>query len=104
MISANSKNNRLIRLTDERMNHIHKNHPEMKSCISWMIDTIENPDFIAAGDFGEFIAVRKYGKTPVTYDKYLTVVYKETSLVDGFILTAYFSRSFNMKRKIIWKL
>ena len=104
MISANSKYDRLIRLTDERMNHILTNHPEIKNCITWIIETIENPDFIAAGDFGEIIAVKKYGKTPVTTDKYLTVVYKETSLVDGFILTAYFCRSFNTKRRIIWKL
>jgi len=39
-------------------------------------------------------------KTPVTTDKYLTAVYKETSIVDGFILTAYFSRSFNTNRRI----
>jgi len=104
MISANSKNNRLIRLTDERIGHILKNHPEMKNCISWMIEAVENPDFISAGDFGELIAVRKYEKTPITSDKYLTVVYKETSLVDGFILTAYFSRSFNSKRRRIWQL
>ena len=76
----------------------------MKTCISWIIESIENPDFISAGDFGELIAVRKYEKTPVTTDKYLTAVYKETSMVDGFILTAYFSRSFNTKRRIIWKL
>jgi len=60
MISANSKNNRHIRLTDERIGHILKNHPEMKNCISWMLETIENPDFISAGDFGKLIAVRKY--------------------------------------------
>jgi hypothetical protein len=41
MISADSKNNRLIRLTDERIGHILKNHPEMKTCISWMIETIK---------------------------------------------------------------
>lgn len=76
----------------------------MKTCISSIIETIENPDFISAGDFGELIAIRKYKKTPVTNDKYLTVVYKETSMVDGFILTAYFSRSFNTKRRILWKL
>jgi len=104
MISANSKNNRLIRLTDERISHILKNHPEMKECILWMIETIENSDFILAGDFGELIAVKKYEKTPVTTDKYLIVVYKETSIVDGFILTAYFSRSSNIKRRKIWEL
>ena len=103
MISVNSKNNRLIRLTDERIRHITRNHPEMKSCISWILKTIENPDFIIAGDFGELIATRLFEKTPVTNDKYLTVVYKETSILDGFILTAYFSRSINKTRRIVWK-
>lgn len=103
MITINSKNNILIRLTDERIGHILENHPEMKNCMVWMMETVENPDYILAGDFGEFIAVKKYQKTPVTYEKYLTVAYKETSNVDGFILTAYFSRSFNSKRRVIWK-
>jgi hypothetical protein len=60
MISANSKNNRHIRLTDERISHILKNHPEINKCVFLMIETIENPDFISAGDYGELIAVRKY--------------------------------------------
>lgn len=103
MISANSKNKILIRLTDERISHILKNHPETKECISWFLETIENPDFILAGDFGELIAVKLYGKTPVTHDKFLVIVYKETSELDGFILTAYFSRSINKKRRIVWE-
>lgn len=103
MISANSKNDRLIRLTDERISHILKNHPETKSCISWIQDTIENPNFILGGDYGELLAVRQYDKTPVTTDKFLIVVYKETSNLDGFILTAYFSSNINKKRQIIWK-
>jgi len=103
MISANSKNNRLIRLTDERISHIMTNHPETKNCISWIVETIENPDLILAGDFGELLGVRLYDKTPVTHDKYLIVVYKETSELDGFILTAYFSRSINKKRRTVWK-
>jgi hypothetical protein len=103
MISTNSKNNCLIRLTDERIRHIVTNHPEVKNCITWILGTIEEPDFIIAGDFGELLAVKLYDKTPVTNDKYLTVVYKETSNLDGFILTAYFSRSINKKRLIVWK-
>ena len=103
MISANSKNNRLIRLTDERIGHIMSNHPETKNCISWIVETIENPDLIIAGDFGELLGVKMYDKTPVTQDKYLIVVYKETSELDGFILTAYFSRSINKKRRTVWK-
>jgi hypothetical protein len=103
MISVNSKSNRLIRLTDERIKHITINHPETKNCISWILETIENPDLILAGDFGELIAIKLYDKTPVTFDKYLTVVYKEASKLDGFILTAYFSRSINEKRETVWK-
>jgi hypothetical protein len=75
----------------------------MKNCITWILETIENPDFILSGDYGEMVAVKLFEKTPVTNDKYLTVVYKETSKLDGFILTAYFSRSLNKTRKIIWK-
>ena len=75
----------------------------MKDCTSWILETIETPDLIIAGDFGELIAVKLFGKTPVSSDKYLTVIYKETSKFDGFILTAYFSRSINKKRRIIWK-
>jgi len=103
MISVNSINKRLIRLTDERTRHISANHPEMKNCISWILETIESPDMILAGDFGELIAIRLFEKTPVTFNKYLIAVYKETSELDGFILTAYFSRSINKKRKVIWK-
>jgi hypothetical protein len=103
MISAISKNEVLIRLTDERINHIFANHPETNGCIAWFIETIENPDYIFSGDFDELIAVKLYNKTPVSENKFLTLVYKETGKFDGFILTAYFSRSINKKRKLIWK-
>jgi hypothetical protein len=104
MISAISKNNILIRISDERIKHIFENHPETKGCIHWFIETIEKPDYIFSGDFGELIAVKKYQKTPVSENKYLTLAYKETNKLDGFILTAYFSRGINKKRKLIWKL
>ena len=103
MISTVSKNNVLIRLTDERLNHIFNNHPETKDCISWFIETIQDPDYIFAGDFGELIAVKQYKKTPVSENKFLTLAYKENSKLDGFILTAYFSRGINNKRRLIWK-
>lgn len=54
MISINSKNKRLIRLTDERIKHICDNHPEMKNSFAWVLETIETPDFVLAGDFGEW--------------------------------------------------
>lgn len=79
------------------------NHPETRNSILWILETVENPDLILEGDFGELLAVRRYEKTPVTNDKYLIVVYKETSNLDGFILTAYFSRGINKSRKTVWK-
>ncbi len=103
MISANSKNNILIRLTEERINHIFRNHPETKDSIGWVIEAIENPDYIVGGDFGELLAIKLYKKTPVTENKFLIVVYKEITKLDGFILTAYFSRGINKKRRVIWK-
>ena len=41
-----SKNNHYIRLTDERFNHIKKNHPELSGKEDNIIETIENPDII----------------------------------------------------------
>lgn len=93
----------LIRLTDERIMPIFKNNSEIRECISGVLETIENPDFILAGDFGELLAVKHYDKTPVTHDKFLVIMYKETSKLDGFILTAYFSRSINKKRRMVWE-
>ena len=85
MISAISKSNLLIRLTDERVNHILKNHPELKDCINWITETVENPDFITAGDFGEFIAIRKFDKTPVTFINILrSFTKKRVSLMVSF--------------------
>ncbi len=75
----------------------------MKNSFAWVLETIESPDLILNGDFGELIAVKLYDKTPVTFDKYLTVVYREISTLDGFIITSYFSRSFNKTRQIVWK-
>lgn len=66
-------------------------------------ETIEDPDIILEGDFGELLAIRKYDKTPISENKYLIVVYKEIKLNDGFILTAYFSRKTSKRRKILWK-
>ena len=59
--------------------------------------------FILDGDFGELLAVKLYAKTPVSESKYIIVAYKEITYVDGFIITAYFSRRLSKRRKIIWK-
>lgn len=103
MIYIISKNNIAIRISDERLRHISNNHPETFGENKKITETVEDPDIILEGDFGELLAVRKYDKTPISENKYLIVVYKEISSNDGFILTAYFSRKISKRRKILWK-
>ena len=103
MHRARSKNGVQIRLTDERINHIVSNHPELQGLNHWIIETIEKPDLILYGDYSELIALKLYTKSPVSEDKFLAVVYKEKNDVDGFVLTAYFCRKLNKGRKVLWK-
>ncbi|MHB2149856.1 hypothetical protein ACX8XP_12430 [Calditrichota bacterium LG25] len=98
-----SKNHVPIRITDERLLPIIQNHPEMEGQEDKIVETLKTPDMILNGDFGELLAVKFYANTPVSKKKYLIVEYKEITDVDGFILTAYFSRKLSKRRKVIWK-
>ena len=91
-----------IRLTNERMTHIGKGHPEMNDRESEILQAINAPDFVQQGDAGSFLAIKKFHKTPVTDNKYLVVAYKESSKSDGFVLTAYYSSDLK-RRMIVWK-
>ena len=102
MIVFYSKNRVPIRLTDERIQHIIKRHPEMNSQIEKIKDTVEKPDLILEGDYGTLMAIKFFRNTPLT-DKFLVVIYKEVNKTDGFILTAYFTTQFSKRRKIVWK-
>jgi hypothetical protein len=95
---AFSLNGAPIRLTEERMKHIFSRHPEVQNNTQKILETISNPEIIQEGDFGVLLAIRRYE------DKYLVVVYKELSKEDGFVLTAYYARYLNRKRKVIlWR-
>jgi len=102
MLIINSKNGVPVRLTQERWEHIIRRHPEMDGQKEKAVETLSEPEIILSGDFGEYLAVRLFPKTPLTR-KHLVVVYKETSASDGFILTAYFTTEPSAKREIIWK-
>ncbi|OGL43691.1 MAG: hypothetical protein A2161_21705 [Candidatus Schekmanbacteria bacterium RBG_13_48_7] len=97
-----SKNRIPIRLTTERWYHIIEQHPEILEQREKVIETITGPDLILEGDFGELMALKFYSHTPLT-KKYLSVVYKELSPADGFILTAYFTNQPSNRRKVVWK-
>ncbi len=93
----------LLRFTDERINHILQNHPELEGEEDKIAETIANPDTILEGDFGELLSTKHYLKSSVSENKYLIVAYEEISNVDGFIITAYYTRRLSKRRKVIWK-
>jgi|SRR3972149_3599910 len=93
---------RNIRLSEERWKHINERHPETKGEEKFIEETISMPDFIQEGNKGEFLAIKKYRKTPITDNKYFVVVYKLLDK-DGFLITAYFTRRPSFRRKLIWK-
>lgn len=98
---AISKNNVPIRLTNERWLHISIGHPEIAGYYYEILETVENPQTIYEGSENGLIAVSfRYE----LINKFVVVIYKEVSLVDGFIITAYLSNKEQKfeKKKIVW--
>lgn len=97
------KDNYVIELYENRWSHIKQFHPEMEDAFEFLSECLKDPDFIQSGNKDEILSVKKFKKSPVTYDKYCIVVYKRyTEKKTGFIITAYFSRNISKQRKIIW--
>lgn len=99
LATAKSKNNILIRLTDERFKHIIYSHKEISlPDFKLIASTIENPVAIFEGNSDELLATSKFDK-----NRWIVVVYKELKS-DGFVITAYITTDFKwlLKRKIIW--
>lgn len=76
-------------------------HPEMEGLREKTLETLAEPDMIQKGDFGELLAVRSYAETP--FGKSLVVAYRESSVDDGFVLTAYLTRRPSSRRETEWK-
>ena len=86
-----------IRLTYERWFHIVENHDELASCFHEVLDTVEKPDIIVRGNKGVLKAAKNIGRK-----KWLTVVYRELSKHNGFVITAYLLDA-KPKGEIIWR-
>ena len=93
-----SKNGALIRLTEERWEHIVLMHPNLSGKQAQVLSSVKDPDYILRGTAGELLAVLKLSK-----ERYLVVVYKEVE-DDGFIITAYGTTDvlWLFKKKLIW--
>ena len=99
---AVSKNNVPIRLTPERWQHITTGHPEIADFYFEILETIENPKTIYEGKEGGLIAV---SYTLEQLSKFVVVIYKELSGVDGFVITAYISNKEEKfeRKKLVWE-
>jgi hypothetical protein len=98
VLTTESKNQKPIRLTDERWAHIVAEHGELAELKDAILETVSAPDRILAGGSDELLAIRE-----VVYGKWLVVAYKEHT-IDGFIITAFLTRrvaSLN-RRKQLW--
>ncbi len=92
----------IIRLTDERWQHISTGHPEIADLYYELLQVIAEPEMIYDGGEGELIAL-KFKKQ---LNKHLVVVYKQDIITkDGFVITAFVSRKLNYlsKKNIVWK-
>ena len=96
METAISVNGVPIRLTEERWAHIIENKPYMRAYYEKLLAAVENPVWVLQGYGGAVIAV-----LPVGRNQFLNVFYRELSRRDGFMITAFVSRTVN-KSKIIW--
>jgi len=101
-VVARSRNGVPIRLTEERWRHIVSGHPEMMGLQDEVLRTVGEPELVQEGDFGTLLAVRFERGTSLT-DKYVIVVYRKVSPLDGFIITAYLATRPSAGRRTIWR-
>jgi len=88
------------------LDKILKDHPELgtrEEYINEVKRTIEDPDYIVSGWFGEYLALRFCGIAPKR-PKYLCVVYRELNK-EGFIITTFFISKPHklLRRGVLWK-
>ena len=101
MEQGRSRNGVVIRLTDERWQHILEEHGELRDLRAQVIGAIENPERILSGTASELLAL-----TSLEPGKLLVVVYREVNERDGFVITAFITRRLNSlnRRQQVWPL
>ena len=93
---------RLIRLSDERLDHLESQHPEMAGQLDRIVNTLADPDRIIRSrtDASVELFYKYYASTPVSM-KFLCIVVKHSN-DDNFIITAFFTDSVK-KGEVIWE-
>ncbi len=101
MSQAKSVDGNIIRLTDERWQHISTGHPEVADLYYEMLQAIAEPQTVYDGGEGELIAVK-----PVAgLNKFIVVVYRQDKPSDGFVITAFVTKKLNYlsKKNVVWQ-
>ena len=81
-----------VRLTDERLRHILRRHPEMESQLHRFVETLASPDVVVPSTSGP--AVRLYYRMYPDLrgrNRYICIVLKREADY-SFVLTAYLDR------------
>jgi hypothetical protein len=97
-LTATSKNGIVIRLTDERWQHIVEEHAEVAPFKSEIMKAVAEPTRVFGGAAGESLGVRE-----LELGKFIVVVYRELE-EDGFVITAFLTRRMRSleRRRQIW--
>jgi len=107
VFTARSRFKRRIRLTKAIwFDKILKDHPELsikEEYVNVVKRTVEDPDYIVSGWFGEYLALRFCEVAP-RHPKYLCVVYRELNK-EGFVITAFFISKPHklLRRGVLWR-
>ena len=101
MSQAKSVDGFVIRLTDERWQHISTGHPEVADLYYEILQAITEPKTVYDGGEGELIAV----KAIPGLSKFIVVVYRQHEPLDGFVITAFVTKKLNYlsKKRVIWQ-
>lgn len=93
---------RSVRLTDERLDHLENQHPEMVGQLDRISQTLKMPDKIIQSKTDKTVDLfyNHYKTTPVSEKKLCVVV--KTSGDDNSVITAYYTDTIK-RGQILWE-
>lgn len=103
LATVNSKRGIPVRLTHERWSHIVESHDYMAGHLDLVLETVADPDYVAAGVRGELLALKRYDRTAIG-PKHMVVAYREHER-DRFVVTAFMTSKTDklIKRGLQWR-
>lgn len=93
ILEIKDKSGRVVYLTDERLSHINKEHPEISLYLQEFENVLKNPTKITSYKYDRNISYYyKFFKNKKSTAKYLLLIVKYLN-GEGFIITAYFVKN-----------